>query len=1390
MKNAIRFCFTFIFLLYGVFSLGQDFVPEWDSINATVTPPTIDGTIDAVWADADSVPVENLYSGTIVDPDDFSAYWRGMYNDTALFLLIHVKDDTLMNQEADAGSNDNVEIFLNVKNKIDVLNNDGPRYDTDKQQYRVIYGKTDSTGTNADWTNVLFASAADGDGYVIEIAFPFSTIMIDTTPGHSTWIGFDLSVVDKDSTTSANLTWSNPGGVASSWNDMDQAGIIIFSEGLPLVADTTILSDLIADAEAMLADPYKSQETKDSLQEVIDDAQAVLDAGTANQAEIIGAMLQLGAGMKWYNQQIEGEFSPIEFLGNAKNYSEADPWLWGVFADSTGLVPDETVYGIIEDKPAGGNRTSILNERTYGAHGNFFVKADMKLQKRPSAVAGQPWWEDGRLFFAWQDENNYAWAQFFNTHGPAKDNPIGQTDALGLSGFNFIVDGQGYGYIHSDDPGDPVEEIPPEVCIPFEGDTSFYDWNEVMVTLKDSVLSMMVNGEVYHAIGLDTVTLIQYYTGNTLDTIDTIPAAVLDMIFTPGQIGIGSSNDRVYFDNVNAGYIPIVGKFSDVPHFGDAANYDEAEAWLWDVFSDDGEMVYGIVQEKEAGGNRTTVARDVKYGGHNYYVKADMKLQKRKTAGVDQPFWEDGRLIFAYKDANNYARAMFFNTHGPAKENPIGQGDALGLSGFNFVVDGKTYGYIHSDDPGDPVEEIPPEVCIPYVDDSSFDDWNEVMVTLEDSVLSMLVNGEVYHSIGLDTVTVIEYYTGNVLDSIDAVPPEVLDLLFTSGLVGVGSANDKVYFDNVEAGWITVEGVFSDIDFLGDAANYTEVNPWLWGVIEEDGDTRYGITAPKESGGNRTSILNTKVYDHNWFIEADVKLFKRATGAPDQPLFEDAVLFFSYLDANNNAQAYYFNHPGIGVEGNPQGAGDAFGISGIRFVYEGQAYRLDKKDDPGDPIEEIPPESCIPFVDDSSFDEWNLIRLEREGTILTMLVNGEIYWQLDVDTLTVAQIYGGDGYASWQFNKWAPVPQGAKDMLLGAGQIGIGSSNDKVYFDNVNAGYIEVEGIFSNIEYFGDAANYSELNPWLWDVTEEDGDTRYGIVAEKQAGGNRISLIDNVTVDGDYFIEADMKLFKRTDGMADQTKSEDGGFIIAWEDEKNYVHVYFSVQHAAGVDPPLGADATGMSGFWFFVDGHGYKVTKRDDPGDPLEEIPPETCLPYEDDSSFDLWNKIRVEREGTVIRMLVNSEEYFAVDFDTVTIAADYPTWSCVGIVPIPQKGLDMFLGPATFGLASGNDKVLWDNVNASIWPVGIDEIKHGEQPVSGILIYPNPAADQFIVANIEQVRKIEIYSLTGQKVLEILTRGESSITVGTEYFDSGLYFVRTTMDTGEVAVDKLIIR
>ena len=130
------------------------------------------------------------------------------------------------------------------------------------------------------------------------------------------------------------------------------------------------------------------------------------------------------------------------------------------------------------------------------------------------------------------------------------------------------------------------------------------------------------------------------------------------------------------------------------------------------------------------------------------------------------------------------------------------------------------------------------------------------------------------------------------------------------GQIGIGTGNDKLYFDNVEAGYIAVQGQFSEIPFFGEASNYVAADPWLWDLVVDGGNMRYGITMDKEMGGNRMNIVKDDQYGYDFYVTADAKLFKRVWGAENEPLYEDADLFFLYTDANNFAKAEFFNTTG------------------------------------------------------------------------------------------------------------------------------------------------------------------------------------------------------------------------------------------------------------------------------------------------------------------------------------------------------------------------------------------------------------------------------------------------------------------------------------------------
>ena len=243
----------------------------------------------------------------------------------------------------------------------------------------------------------------------------------------------------------------------------------------------------------------------------------------------------------------------------------------------------------------------------------------------------------------------------------------------------------------------------------------------------------------------------------------------------------------------------ITGVFSDIPYYGEAGNYTEAQEDLWDVFEDDGDMAYGIYREKPYGGIRRSIINDEAPLPKYNSVSADVKLYKRPSAINDYAWWEDCRLFWGYRNDTTFAFAHFSNTPGLKKEPTIGQKDAFGISGFVVYYNGAEYRLTHSDKPEDPILEIPAETCIPYEDDESFNDWNRIRVQVEDSVLSMVVNSEIYHSVDLDTLVCVEYYEDGYFIGFEPAPDEVIEMLMGYGQVGIGSFNDRVSFDSVEA---------------------------------------------------------------------------------------------------------------------------------------------------------------------------------------------------------------------------------------------------------------------------------------------------------------------------------------------------------------------------------------------------------------------------------------------------------------------------------------------------------------------------------------------------------------------------------------------------------------
>jgi hypothetical protein len=77
-----------------------------------------------------------------------------------------------------------------------------------------------------------------------------------------------------------------------------------------------------------------------------------------------------------------------------------------------------------------------------------------------------------------------------------------------------------------------------------------------------------------------------------------------------------------------------------------------------------------------------------------------------------------------------------------------------------------------------------------------------------------------------------------------------------------------------------------------------------------------------------------------------------------------------------------------------------------------------------------------------------------------------------------------------------------------------------------------------------------------------------------------------------------------------------------------------------------------------------------------------------------------------------------------------------------------------------------------------------------SGIRFYPNPVSDVLTLDNAEGVRKMMIYSITGQKVKEFTGLRDNRIEISTADLPSGLYIITLYGDEGHLGYKKIIKR
>jgi len=184
------------------------------AIDVGETPPTIDGTIDAVWSNAKTHT--NQERGWFGAPSGLYSTWKVMWDIDNIYLLYTVEDATLNNGNiVDVWKNDCVETFFDMNQSA------SEGYDSDDWQIRTIPGLetwTGSANVTAEWSgNVQRGQSADDARYIVELAIPWISLSATFLPIVGTKFNYDCIVADVAAEGGARVyreSWSTAEDVA------------------------------------------------------------------------------------------------------------------------------------------------------------------------------------------------------------------------------------------------------------------------------------------------------------------------------------------------------------------------------------------------------------------------------------------------------------------------------------------------------------------------------------------------------------------------------------------------------------------------------------------------------------------------------------------------------------------------------------------------------------------------------------------------------------------------------------------------------------------------------------------------------------------------------------------------------------------------------------------------------------------------------------------------------------------------------------------------------------------------------------------------------------------------------------------------------------------------
>ncbi len=232
----------------GAYEFNEDLAAM---ILYTDTAVTVDGEItESIWERSDKYHINKVFTGeTFDDQDDLSAYWKAVWDEDGIYVLVEVTaDDTLVTDETyGMGSEqDLVEIYFDM-NTDNLADGAGPSEgiyvgNPTNGHYVFAYKRGSEFATLLGWQSdceVAIIENEEDATSVQELFVPWSLITDKEgnvfVPDEKISIGFDVYIADNDGPDNGDernrKIWVNDGTYGDgAWTNMDHCGKIQLSQ--------------------------------------------------------------------------------------------------------------------------------------------------------------------------------------------------------------------------------------------------------------------------------------------------------------------------------------------------------------------------------------------------------------------------------------------------------------------------------------------------------------------------------------------------------------------------------------------------------------------------------------------------------------------------------------------------------------------------------------------------------------------------------------------------------------------------------------------------------------------------------------------------------------------------------------------------------------------------------------------------------------------------------------------------------------------------------------------------------------------------------------------------------------------------------------------------------